>query len=157
MAVAVENETRSQANSKLWFRYRAGRVTASRMKAVCHMDATNPSQSRQTTWGCKHEKSARDKYVKAQKSKHRNLRVQDSGLVINPLWPFIGATPDGILSCTCCGRGMLEIKCPYCHRGEDIVVASKDRKFCLQPSSDGSLHLNRIVMPTTTRCKHSCS
>ena len=73
MAVAVEKETRSQANSKVWFRYRAGRVTASRMKAVCHMDATNPSQSRQTTWGCKHEKSARDKYVKAQKSKHRNL------------------------------------------------------------------------------------
>ena len=34
MAVAIESETRNQSNSKLWFRYRAGRVTASRMKAV---------------------------------------------------------------------------------------------------------------------------
>ena len=145
MAVAVESATRSQSNSKLWFRYRAGRVTASRMKAVCRTDATNPSQSlvksicypesfcftsQQTTWGCKHEKSARDLYMKAQKPKHTNLTVQDSGL-INPLWPFIGASPDGVLSCTCCGRGTLEIKCPYCHREEDIAVASEDSKFCL--------------------------
>ena len=45
MAVVIENETRNQSNSKLWFRYRAGRVRASRTKAVCHTDATNPSQS----------------------------------------------------------------------------------------------------------------
>jgi len=154
MAVAVENETRSQANSKLWFRYRAGRVTASRMKAVCHTDATNPSQSlvksicypesfcftsRQTTWGCKHEKSARDQYVKAQKSKHTNFTVQDSGLVINPLWPFIGASRDGILSCTCCGRGTLSLLSPG---GGHSCRFQKDSKFCFQSSSDGSLHLN---------------
>ena len=146
MAVAVESATRSQSNSKLWFRYRAGRVTASRMKAVCRTDATNTSQSlvksicypesfcftsQQTTWGCKHEKSARDLYMKAQKTKHTNLTAQDSGLIINPLWPFIRASPDGVLSCTCCGRGTLEIKCPYCHREEDIAVASEDSKFCL--------------------------
>ena len=129
------------------------------MKAICHIDATNPSQSlvksicypesfcftsQQTTWGCKHEKSAQDLYLKTQKPKHTNLAVQVSGLVINPLWPFIGASPDGLLSCTCCGGGTLEIKCPFCHRGEDVAVAaSKDRKFCLQPSSDGSLRLDR--------------
>lgn len=45
MAIAVERETRLQSNSTLWFKYRAGRVTASRMKAVCHTDASNPSQS----------------------------------------------------------------------------------------------------------------
>ena len=35
MALSVEKETRLQSDSKLWFTYRAGRVTASRMKAVC--------------------------------------------------------------------------------------------------------------------------
>ena len=35
MAKSVESETRLQSKSKLWFKYRAGRVTASRMKAVC--------------------------------------------------------------------------------------------------------------------------
>ena len=73
MAIAVEKETRLQAKSKLWFKFRAGRVTASRIKAVCHTDPANPSQSlvkaicypelfcftsKQTVWGCKREKSA---------------------------------------------------------------------------------------------------
>ncbi len=31
--------------SDLWFTYRAGRVTASKMKSVCHTDCANPSQS----------------------------------------------------------------------------------------------------------------
>ena len=64
--VAVEKSTRSQANSKQWFRIRTGRITASRFKAACN---TNPAclakrlifairypeiakfRSRQTTWG----------------------------------------------------------------------------------------------------------
>ena len=45
MAVLVELETRDQSNCKLWFTYRAGRITASRMKSVCHTDSSNPSQS----------------------------------------------------------------------------------------------------------------
>ena len=36
-AQLVEKETRLQHNSKLWFKYRAGRI--------CHTDASNPSQS----------------------------------------------------------------------------------------------------------------
>ena len=158
-AQLVEKETRLQHNSKLWFKYRAGRITASKMKSVCHTDASNPSQSlvksvcypeafcftsKQTVWGCTHEKLAKDLYVKEMKQKHFDFQVVNSGFVINPAWPYIGATPDGIVSCTCCGRGVLEIKCPYCHKGEDIeYAAAQDKKFCLRPSSDGPLHLHK--------------
>lgn len=45
MAQSVEKETRMQSHSKLWYAYRAGRVTASRMKAVCHTSVAKPSQS----------------------------------------------------------------------------------------------------------------
>ena len=46
MAQSVEKETRLQSHSKLWYTYRAGRVTASRMKAaVCHTNIAKPSQS----------------------------------------------------------------------------------------------------------------
>ena len=128
MAQSVEKATRSQSNSKLWFSYRAGRVTASRMRAVCHTSIANPSQSliksicypeafsfvsKQTEWGCKHEKKARDIYCRINYRSHDNFQVLDSGLVINPQWPFIGASPDGLIDCSCCGRGVLEIKCPY--------------------------------------------
>ena len=156
MAKAVERETRGQQHSRLWFKYRAGRVTASRMRAVCHTTAANPSQglvkqicypeaysftSKQIEWGCKHKKAARDMYVRKQKEEHCSFQVENSGFVINPQWPFVGATPDGIISCSCCGRGVLEIKCPYCHRGESIEMSvSKDN---LKKASDESFYLNQ--------------
>ena len=155
MAKAVELETRQQSKTNLWFKYRAGRVTASRMKAVCHTDSTNPSQSlvksicypdaftftsKQTNWGCKHEKQARERYT-ASNCNHVNLRVKENGLFINPLWPFIGASPDGIVNCDCCPKGVLEIKCPYCHSDETIKTAAADSKFCLK-EENGQLQLD---------------
>jgi len=45
MAQAMEMETRRQSKTPLWFKYRARKVTAFLMKAVCHTDGTNPAQS----------------------------------------------------------------------------------------------------------------
>ena len=28
--------------------------------------------------------------------------------------PYIGASPDGLMSCSCYGEAIVEIKCPYC-------------------------------------------
>ena len=157
MAQAVEKETRKQSKTALWFKYRAGRVTASRMKAVCHTDITNPAQSlvksicypeiynftsKQTNWGCRHEKQARDRYEKTVRFKHTNLQVAECGLFINPQWPFVGASPDGIITCDCCPKGVLEIKCPFCHRGESIAAAiTSDKNFCLT-EVDGQISLD---------------
>ena len=92
MAEKVEKETRSQSNSKLWFKYRAGRIAALRMKAVCRTDYSNPSQSlikticypedfkfvtAATKWGCKHEKEARELYFKASKQKHSEFSITE--------------------------------------------------------------------------------
>ena len=158
-AEKVEIETRNQAKSNLWFKFRAGRVTASKMKAVCHTDALNPSQSlvkrvcypeafcfksKQTTWGCKHEKPARDRYFAKSTQVHAEFEVRDNGLFISNEWPYIGASPDGIINCTCCGTGVLEVKCPYSHQGERISeCAASDKNFCLKYSSDNTLYLDQ--------------
>ena len=73
MAKQVELETRQQYYSNLWFKYRAGRVTASNMKAAYHADSHNPSQSlsravcvyQQTNWlgGQKQEIFAQERYL----------------------------------------------------------------------------------------------
>jgi hypothetical protein len=44
-ALNLEKETRDQAKSKLWFKQRAGRITASRFKSVVSTDVAMPSQS----------------------------------------------------------------------------------------------------------------
>jgi hypothetical protein len=45
------------------------------------------------------------------------------GFAINSQHPFLGATPDGIISCDCCGKGALEIKCPFKHRDKTVQQA----------------------------------
>ena len=150
MSTLIETETQMQSNSKLWFKYRAGRVAASCMRAVCHTSLANPSANlvksvcypdmfrfttKATEWGCSHEKLA-IVYKKTNEVKHQNFTVVENGLFINLEWPFIGALPDSIVEC-------LEIKCPYCHRGEDIVnAASNDKRFCLKKDGDGTLYLD---------------
>ena len=67
MAKQIEERTREQAQSKIWFQQRAGRVTASRLKAAVCTNISQPSQtlikavcypesvyfkSDVTTWGC---------------------------------------------------------------------------------------------------------
>ena len=59
---------------------------------------------------------------------HSNFEITDSGFFINPQYPTLGASPDGIISCDCHGIRTLEIKCPYCSRDctpETAVECSK--------------------------------
>ena len=42
---------------------------------------------------------------------------------------MIGATPDGMLTCDCCGDRVLEVKCPYCY--EDDLPETDESKFCM--------------------------
>lgn len=39
---------------------------------------------------------------------------------IKPSFPHLGASPEGIVQCECCGNGVLEIKCPYNAREHSI-------------------------------------
>lgn len=47
------------------------------------------------------------------KSDHSNLCILKAGLRINVDIPYIGASADRLISCDCCGTGLIEVKCPY--------------------------------------------
>ena len=81
---------------------------------------------------------------------HETFQIGDSGLVISSDYPYLGASPDGIVSCGCCGIGVNEIKCPYCKRDNSINEAVEDKKFCVQ-SVSGKLALDRTML-IITRC-----
>ena len=151
---AVEKATRAQSNSRLWPLFRAGRVTASKFRTVCHTDPSQPAAScikgicypdRHLTtpamrWGIKHEKCAKAAYVSRMMAEHVNIYVRDSGFVIHREYPEIGASPDGVTWCDCHGEGSLEVKCPYILRDEDITTASEGAT-CLSKDTDGNLKL----------------
>ena len=62
------------------------------------------------------EKIARKRYVTKNKSSRINFQCQESGLFISQAYPYLRASPDGVISCNCCGEGILEIKCPWTSR-----------------------------------------
>lgn len=120
---AVEMKTRDQSNSRLWFRMRAGRITASKFKNVCCTDPANPSLSlimavchpdtvrfktAATSYGCQHERDALKHYKET--SPHNQVCVSPSGFFISAEHPYFGASPDGMVCCSCCGPGICEVK-----------------------------------------------
>ena len=124
-AIAVEMKTRDQARSRLWFRMRAGRTTASKFKVACSTDPSSPSlslvmsicypermrfSSDATSWGCSHETTARKSYEDIMSKSHANFKVCNCGFFISTSYPFLGASPDGLISCTCCDKGICEVK-----------------------------------------------
>ncbi|KAM7307962.1 uncharacterized protein ISCGN_011597 [Ixodes scapularis] len=131
VADKIEETTRTQHRSAKWFAFRSGRTTASTARAVCHTSMDAPAlsllkkichpekcvfRSPATTWGIEHEDEARQLYTEVMGLSHPSFTCVNSGLLIRPDLPFIAATPDGATECSCCGLGLVEVKCPYLQR-----------------------------------------
>ena len=64
---------------------------------------------------------------------HTNFSLKPVGFVIALSTSYIGALPDRLTQCDCCGRCVLEIKCPSTLEGKDIEERVKtDKSFFLQ-------------------------
>lgn len=149
-ALYLEVVTRKQSASLEWFDHRVGRITASTVYDVLHTNQDQPSISlvkrlcssehkkvstAPLEWGRTNEDTARSGYCREQKIRHTQFLCTPAGLVVNPNYPYLGATPDGWVDCECCGRGTVEIKCPYTYRSTDPNTIN-DSTFYLQRFSD---------------------
>jgi len=43
---------------------------------------------------------------------HVNVRIEEYGIYIDKELQFLGASPDGLVTCDCCEVRLVEIKCP---------------------------------------------
>ena len=96
-------------------------------------------------YGCEHENDARKIYCEVMSKEHESFSVAKCGLFLDISQPFIGASPDGMVHCSCCGKGTLEIKCPYLSKDKALEEACKEKSFCLQ-SEDGNFILKKDHM-----------
>ncbi|VDI16885.1 Hypothetical predicted protein [Mytilus galloprovincialis] len=144
----LEVATRNQSVSPLWFQHRMGRVTASKAHDVLTRQATTPSANLvkrivgytsydlskkvAVKWGIDHEEECRQSYARHQTQQHLDFSCTQSGFHVSSENPFLGASPDVITNCQCCGRGIVKIKCPYKHKDNTIEhAAAIDSTFCL--------------------------
>ena len=128
MACYLERSTRGQASTPLWLEHRVGRITASVFGRVAKCrEKTFPSSlvkkimqysgsNRDVPaikWGIEHEQEAHEAYANIMAVKHATFKVNPAGLLVCTRQPSLAATPDDVVSCGCCGKGLLEIKCPF--------------------------------------------
>ena len=59
-----------------------------------------------------------------QKSIRAGLFIDHERLYVHVL-----ASPDGIIICTCCKKGVLEMKCPFCVK--DYLPQEEVDSFCM--------------------------
>ncbi|XP_068897153.1 uncharacterized protein, partial [Tenebrio molitor] len=130
---AFERNTVLQSESKLWIDERRKLLTASNFKRVC---------SRRKTTSCaklvknlvypqeinskavKHGKTF-EPVAKEKLERELNIVVQACGMFIDEKYPYLAATPDGIVD----DHTLVEIKCPLTLYKKKIDDAISERKL----------------------------
>lgn len=135
-AELLERNTNGQVTDPEWHNQRKDRLTASQMGIIIKRKKTptqsflntifknKPIYSKSLSYGRANEIKAKSKYLDF---KQKSIHIHDCGLIVNPEFPFLGATPDGKV----CDRGecgILEIKCPYSARDLSISQACESIK-----------------------------
>lgn len=120
-----------QASNPAWYEHRIGRITGSTAHRVKHhkkgdsvieeiMGRSTFRGNSHTEYGRQCEPVAKSHYRALMRIQHKSFQLTDSGLIVSKELPFLGASPDGLVSCSCHGPGLLEIKSPSIHR--DLTV-----------------------------------
>ena len=89
--------------------------------------------------GCTHETDAKEAY-KSKMGDHQGFFMRSCGFILDKDVPYLGASPDALVECKCCGSGVLEVKCPWCAKDLQSLkdAAEGQRNFCLHVLPDGS-------------------
>ena len=94
-------------------------------------------------WGKDNEDGAPSAYKQEWHERgHSSLEVIMSGLVINPEYSWLGASPDSVVRDPDCidPNGLLEIKGPYNYRDSTPFQAESQKGFC------GLLEKGKLVL-----------
>ena len=81
------------------------------LQELCDGTGPNPNIP-QLKHGHETKPIAANTYNKLMKPVHKKFNTEESGLLISKHNTFLVASPDGLISCDCCGEGLVEIKCP---------------------------------------------
>ncbi|KAH9375343.1 hypothetical protein HPB48_015372 [Haemaphysalis longicornis] len=122
----LEQDTRQQAKSGRWKEERRLRVTSLNFGVVAtraqwtskglkaFTDTKDLGHIALIKYGTSNEPLAARRYQEVLQTIGHHATVNTCGLLVNPAYPWLGASPDGIVwHATELGYRILEIKCPY--------------------------------------------
>ena len=171
----VAEKTLLQSNSLLWKSYRVGKISSSNAHAVIakfdkHLSVKNEkaafnlcaqilgykknAYSKAIQWGNMFEPYARKRYIKEMQKSHKSFKCVETGLLISTEHPYLAASPDGITTCTCCGTGLVEIKCPWTSRQKKVSEYVKTNQSFLELITGTNTYTLKNNHPYRTQIQH---
>ncbi|XP_057298733.1 uncharacterized protein LOC130629513 [Hydractinia symbiolongicarpus] len=124
--------------------HRAGRITASVSKSAftCDLERTKTLVDTvmqykdqvdvvATRYGKRMETRARDVYTEKLDQIHTNFQVKTTGLHINTDFPYLAASPDGIVQCDCHSLGLKAILPKLVTRKGGPNLQNEEKLYCL--------------------------
>ena len=132
----IEMLTRGQADNQHWHSFRKHVITGSKghdvktcmatlrkgdskrdsLKNKCSKiagatDMVDQLPSRK--YGRAMEPVAIESFKEEFGKRHKNVKITSCGLFLCEDMPFVGGSPDSIVSCDCCDMACIEVKCPF--------------------------------------------
>ena len=149
----IERSMRGQAESEQWMVERRKRLTASKVGSIAKMRKTTKRSSKvknllysgfrgneATRYGMANEEKARQDYITYRgRNGHPDLNVDEYGLFVSLIDPWLAASPDGIVydpRDSAHILGVVEIKCPFSMRGKMLAEACQTATFCLEDTQN---------------------
>ncbi|VDI61228.1 Hypothetical predicted protein [Mytilus galloprovincialis] len=136
--------TVQQSQSGLWHSERHKRITASNFGSIIRRNPSLPinkfvrnllySQfkgNRHTRNGILQEDTTIEEYKLKKAEDNENIYVNKTGLVIHPTNKFLAASPDGIVTSSTDGTGLIEIKNLLHSKPINLFEAANSNNFCL--------------------------
>ena len=166
----IETATVGQSQNEAWQTYRKGRITASniyrvftKVETIKKSDKNKDSDTRfqnlvdnllgrspppenlpALEYGRKMKTVAKQKYIEWFKENHRVTSYRECGLFIDETKQYLGASPDLIVECSCCGKGVVEIKRPYSVVDESPTPGNLS--YLIYSTGQVTLKLNIIIL-----------
>ena len=144
----IERNTRKQNGCTEWYEQRKCRLTSSLFGSVLNRrksiypksivnKITQQTQTRNAScqWGIQNEHNALLRYHQLKCEANEEVDVCAAcGLVVNPKWPWLGASPDALIADKKekSVYGGVEVKCPASKCKSSIIEACDDKSFCLE-------------------------
>ncbi|XP_065068608.1 uncharacterized protein LOC135693945 [Rhopilema esculentum] len=154
--ITLCKNTLKQNEEQIWHTERAKRITssifgrvmnrrktiypASIVKTIIEKKEHRSGLPLSLRWGLEKESDAKLLY---QEQLGDELIVEKCGLVVNPMWPWLGCSPDGLIVVSGKPIGALEVKCPYSKRNMLLTEAIKDDTNFFLIETGGKLLLKK--------------
>ena len=85
---------------------------------------------------------------------HTDFEIQESGFMLKQNEPWFTASPNSFVSCSCCEKGVIEIKCPLALKYDGLQNAINSGTFYIKRKIE-SLSWKRHT-PIITRSDMRC-